>query len=145
MPGGAPISKTPRRGCASRPTLDRKDVRPGDAVEAVGMPVPGPFSPSFAARRNAARRAAPRRSIHRTPTAEDALAGTCDSQLARLEATVVDHVSTLADQRLVVQAGDMLFNAHLPYERKEMVWPNSGALLAADRRLFGELWKTRCR
>ena len=42
---------------------------------------------------------------------------------------MVDHLSTLADQVLVVQAGDIRFNAHLPYERKAMVWPNSGALL----------------
>ena len=28
-----------------------------------------------------------------------------------------------------MQAGDMLFSAHLPYQRKEMVWPGSGALL----------------
>jgi len=60
---------------------------------------------------------------------EDALAGACDSQLARVEATVVDHVSTFTDQRLVMQAGDMLFSAHLPYDRKETVWPNNGALL----------------
>jgi signal transduction histidine kinase/CheY-like chemotaxis protein len=103
-------------------------IRPGDEVEAVGLPVPGPFSPVL-------QHAVIRRVGHATPinppdtAAEDALAGTCDSQLARVEATVVEHVSTFTDQRLVMQAGDMLFSAHLPYQRKEMVWPGSGALL----------------
>jgi signal transduction histidine kinase/DNA-binding response OmpR family regulator len=49
--------------------------------------------------------------------------------LVRTEATVVDHLSTFADQVVVVQAGDLLFNAHLPYERKALVWPSKGALL----------------
>ncbi|HXN48615.1 MAG TPA: response regulator [Bryobacteraceae bacterium] len=103
-------------------------TRPGDEVEAVGMPVAGPFSPVL-------QHAVLRPVGHAAPinppdiAAEDALAGACDSQLARLEATVVDHVSTFADRRLVMQAGDMLFSAHLPYERKEMAWPNNGALL----------------
>jgi signal transduction histidine kinase/CheY-like chemotaxis protein len=103
-------------------------IRPGDEVEAVGMPLAGPFSPVL-------QHAEVRRVGHAAPinppdiAAEDALAGACDSQLARVEATVVDHVSTFADQRLVMQAGDVLFSAHLPYERNEMIWPNNGALL----------------
>src|ERR1035438_274734 len=60
---------------------------------------------------------------------EDVLAGTYDSQLVQIEATVVDHFSTLVDQVLVVQAGDLLFNAPLPYQRMAMGWPNSGAML----------------
>jgi signal transduction histidine kinase/CheY-like chemotaxis protein len=104
------------------------DVRPGDEVEAVGLPVPGTFSVLL--------QHAVLRRLGRAPpldppdvSAEDALAGACDSQLARIEATVVDHLSTLADQRLVMQAGDILFNARLPYERKAMDWPGNGALL----------------
>jgi signal transduction histidine kinase/DNA-binding response OmpR family regulator len=103
-------------------------IRPGDEVEAVGIPLAGPYSPVL-------QHAVMRRVGHAAPinppdiAAEDALAGACDSQLARIEATVVDHVSTFADQRLVMQAGDVLFSAHLPYERKEMAWPGSGALL----------------
>ncbi|MGO9231649.1 MAG: response regulator [Bryobacteraceae bacterium] len=103
-------------------------IHAGDEVEAVGLPVPGPFSPVL-------QHAVMRRVGQATPinprdtAAEDALAGACNSQLARVEATVVDHVSTFTDQRLVMQAGDMLFSAHLPYQRKEMVWPDRGALL----------------
>jgi signal transduction histidine kinase/CheY-like chemotaxis protein len=103
-------------------------VRPGDEVEAVGLPVPGTFSVVL-------QHAVVRRLGRAAPVdppdvaAEDALAGACDSQLARIEATVVDHFSTLADQRLVMQAGDVLFNARLPYGRKAMDWPGNGAVL----------------
>jgi signal transduction histidine kinase/DNA-binding response OmpR family regulator len=103
-------------------------IRPGDEVEAAGMPVSGPFSPIL-------QHAVVRRVGEAAPldppdiAAEDALTGACDSQLARLEATVVDHFPTLTDQRLVMQAGDLLFDAHLPYEPTEMAWPTNGALL----------------
>jgi signal transduction histidine kinase/CheY-like chemotaxis protein len=97
-------------------------------VEAIGLPLSGQFS---AILQNAVvRRLGPAGSFSpQDASAEDSLAGTYDSQLVRVEATMVDHLSTLADQVLVVQAGDIRFNAHLPYERKAMVWPNNGALL----------------
>jgi signal transduction histidine kinase/DNA-binding response OmpR family regulator len=104
------------------------DIHPGDEVEAIGMPVPGAFSVAL-------RHAVVRRIGRAAPidppdaSAEDALAGNYDSQLVSMEATVVDHISTLADQRLVMQAGDLVFNAHVPYERKAMDWPGNGALL----------------
>ena len=103
-------------------------IRPGDEVEAIGIPVPGPLSPIL---QHASVWRVGRAEPFQPPdiSAEDALAGGCDSQLARVEATVVEHVSTLSDQRLVMQAGDLLFNAHLPYARKAVVWPNNGALL----------------
>jgi hypothetical protein len=104
------------------------DIHPGDEVEAVGLPVPGPFSVIL---QNALVRRMGRGAPLSPPdgSAEDALTGAYDSQLVRIEAKVVDHFSTLVDQVLVVQAGDLLFNAHLPYERQAMEWPNRGALL----------------
>jgi signal transduction histidine kinase/CheY-like chemotaxis protein len=104
------------------------DIHPGDEVEAVGLPVPGVFS---AILENAVVRRLGRAAPLNPPDAstEDALTGAYDCQLVRMEARVVDHFSTLADQVLVVQAGDLLFNAHLPYERQATEWPNSGALL----------------
>jgi len=104
------------------------DVHPGDEVEAVGLPVPGAFSATL---NNATLRRIGLAAPLAPPdtTVEEALAGGCDSQLARMEATLVDYRSTFSDQVLVVQAGDLLFNAHLPYERKATVWPNGGALL----------------
>jgi signal transduction histidine kinase/CheY-like chemotaxis protein len=103
-------------------------IRPGDEVEAAGLPVPGTFSAML---KHAEVRRVGRAAPIDPPdaSAEDALAGVYDSQLVTMEATVVDHISTLADQRLVMQAGDLVFNAHLPYERKAMVWPGNGALL----------------
>ena len=105
-----------------------ENAHPGDEVEAVGMPSPGQFS---AILQNAAVRRMGRGApmVPRDASAEDALAGIYDSQLVSIEATVVDHLSKYADQVLVVQAGDLLFDAHLPYARKAMAWPNRGALL----------------
>jgi len=103
-------------------------ISPGDEVEAIGMPVPGVFSVVL-------QHAVVRRLGRAAPidppevAAEDALAGACDAQLARIEATVVDHISALADQRLVMQSGDVLFHAHLPYVRKAFDWPRNGAVL----------------
>ena len=104
------------------------DIHPGDEVEAVGLPVPGAFSVVL---KNAVVRRLGRSAQLNPPlaSAEDALTGAYDSQLVQMEVRAVDHFSTLADQVLVVQAGDLLFNAHLPYERQAMKWPNSGALL----------------
>src|ERR1017187_3492079 len=103
-------------------------IHPGDEVEAIGLPLSGQYS---AILQNAVvRRLGPAGSFRpQDASAEDALAGTYDSQLVRVEATMVDHLSTLTDQVLVAQSGDIRFNAHLPYERKAVVWPNSGALL----------------
>jgi signal transduction histidine kinase/CheY-like chemotaxis protein len=97
-------------------------------VEAVGRPVPGPFSVIL---KNVEVRKLGRAVPLSPPdaSAEDALTGVYDAQLVHMEGTVVDHLSTLVDQVLVVQAGDLLFNAHLPYERQAMQWPTSGALL----------------
>ena len=125
--GGAAFIEDSTAGIRVEATLPA-NLQPGDEVEAAGLAVPGALSPIL-------QHAVVRRIGPGTPivppdtTAEDAIAGTCDSQLVRMEATLVDHVATLADQRLVVQAGDLLFHAHLPYERKAMEWPNSGALL----------------
>ena len=126
-PGGTAFLEDSTAGLRLQTTLPA-DIHLGDEVEAVGLPLPGPLSvilQNAVVRRLG--RAAPL--VPPDASAEDALAGAYDSQLVRMEARVVDHLSTLVDQVLVVQAGDLLFNAHLPYERKAMVWPNSGALL----------------
>jgi signal transduction histidine kinase/DNA-binding response OmpR family regulator len=126
-PGGSAFVEDSTAGVRVQAALPG-DTHPGDEVEAVGLPVPGPFSVIL---QNAVVRRIGRAAPLSPPeaSAEDALAGLYDSQLVSMEARVVDHLSTFADQVLVVQAGDLLFNAHLPYERKAMVWPNSGALL----------------
>ena len=104
------------------------EIRPGDDVEVAGVPAAGAFSAIL-------QHAVLRRMGRAAPlapadvSAEDALAGVYDSQLVSIEATVVDHLSKFADEVLVVQAGDLRFNAHLPYARKATAWPASGALL----------------
>jgi signal transduction histidine kinase/DNA-binding response OmpR family regulator len=126
-PAGTAFVEDSTAGLQVKATLSG-NIHPGDEVEAIGLPVHGQFS---AILQNAVvRRLGPAGSVSpQDASAEDALAGTYDSQLVRVEATMVDHLSTLSDQVLVVQAGDIRFNAHLPYERKAVVWPNSGALL----------------
>jgi signal transduction histidine kinase/CheY-like chemotaxis protein len=99
---------------------------PGATVEAVGFPAAGPFS---AVLENAEIRRASR-TLRIEPadiSADDALAGAYDSQLVRMEGTVVNHLDTFADQVLAVEDGDRLFDAHLPYTGKEVSWPGTGA------------------
>jgi hypothetical protein len=126
-PAGTAFVEDSTAGLQVKATLSG-NIHPGDEVEAIGLPVSGQFS---AILQNAVvRRLGPAGSISpQDASVEDALAGTYDSQLVRVQATMVDHLSTLADQVLVAQAGDTRFNVHLPYERKAVVWPNSGALL----------------
>jgi signal transduction histidine kinase/CheY-like chemotaxis protein len=126
-PGGTAFLEDSTAGLRIQATLPG-DIHPGDEVEAVGQPVPGAFSVVL---QNAVVRSLGRAAPLNPPdaSAEDALAGVYDSQLVRIEAQVVDHLSTLVDQVLVVQAGDLLFNAHLPYGRIAMEWPNRGALV----------------
>src|ERR1035441_1127579 len=114
--GGAAFIEDSTAGIRVGATLPA-NLQAGDEGEAAGLAVPGALSPIL-------QHAAVRRLGPPTPlcspdaTAEDAIAGTCDSQLVRMEATLVDHVATLADQRLVVQAGDLLFPPPLPDERQ---------------------------
>ena len=100
----------------------------GEAVEAVGFPAAGPFS---AVLQNAEVRQAARAAPVEPAdiSADEALAGDYDSMLVRMEGTVVNHQATFADQVLVVESGDLLFDAHIPYGRKETSWPAGGAVV----------------
>ena len=104
------------------------DVRSGDVVDVIGFPEAGPFSPVL--------QHAEIRKVGGSGTADpavvsvdEALTGAYDSQLISVEGTVVDHLAASADQVLMVQAGDVRFDAHLPYARKEVTWPGVGALV----------------
>ena len=104
------------------------DVRAGDVVDVIGFPEAGPFSPVL--QHAEIRKAGGVRSAEPVAvSADEALTGAYDSQLIRVEGTVVNHLATSADQVLMVQAGDVLFDAHLPYARKEVSWPGVGALV----------------
>jgi signal transduction histidine kinase/CheY-like chemotaxis protein len=104
------------------------DVRPGDVVEVTGFPAPGPFSPVL--QHAEIRKTGGTASLDPAAvSADEALTGAHDSQLIRVEGTVVNHLATSADQVLMVQAGDVLFDAHLPYARQKVSWPDAGALV----------------
>jgi signal transduction histidine kinase/DNA-binding response OmpR family regulator len=108
-------------------TDERVDLKTGDVVDVLGFPQAGPFSPVLQ-----------HAEIHKLGDAkvdpadvwaDEALTGAYDSQLIRVEGTLVNHLATFADQILVVQAGDVLFDAHLPYALQEVSWPAPGALV----------------
>ena len=100
----------------------------GDSVEAEGFPVAGSFSPVL---QNAEIRRG-NHAIRVEPadiSAEDALAGGYESQLVRVEGTIVNRLATFAGQSLMVQDGDLAFEAHLPDDSKEVTWPGDGTLV----------------
>jgi signal transduction histidine kinase/CheY-like chemotaxis protein len=104
------------------------DVRPGDVVDVIGFPAAGPFSPVL--QHAEIRKAGGMGRVDPAAvSADDALSGAYDSQLIRVEGTVVNHRATSADQVLTVQAGDVTFDAHLPYHRKQVAVPGAGALV----------------
>ena len=125
-PHGGPVYVQDLTGGVEVQTTAPVNAPPGITVEAVGFPASGPFS---AVLQNA--------EVHRSSrdirieaadiSAEDALGGAYGAQLVRMEGTVVNHLDTFADQVLVVQAGDLMFDAHLPYGRQEVSWPGTGA------------------
>ena len=104
------------------------DVRPGDVVDVVGLPQVGPFSPVL--QHSEIHKVAGGAKVDpKDVSADEALSGVYDSELIRLEGTVVNHLATFGDQVLMVQSGDVLFDAHLPYQRNEVSWPAAGALV----------------
>jgi len=103
-------------------------VRPGDVVDVIGFPQVGPFSPIL--QHSEIRKIGGGANVDpKDASADEALSGVYDSELIRVEGTVVNHMATFADQVLMVQSGDVLFDAHLAYQRKEVPWPAAGALV----------------
>jgi len=125
-PRGGPVYVQDSTGAVQVQTTSPVSLPPGAAVEVVGFPEAGPFS---AVLENAEVRRTNRtiRVEAADISADDALAGGYESQLVRMEGTVVNHLDTFADQVLVVEDGDKLFDAHLPYDRKGVSWPGAGA------------------
>jgi signal transduction histidine kinase/CheY-like chemotaxis protein len=106
----------------------RVNVAAGDVVDVTGFPEAGPFTPVL--QHSEIRKAGGTSQAEAADvSADEALTGAYDSQLIRVEGTVVNHVSSFADQVLTVQSGDVLFDAHLPYARKKISWPATGALV----------------
>ena len=104
------------------------DVRPGDVVDVIGLPQVGAFSPILQ-HSEIHKVGGGANLVPKDVSADEALSGVFDSELIRVEGRVVNHLATFADQVLMVQSGDVLFDAHLPYQRKELSWPAAGALV----------------
>jgi signal transduction histidine kinase len=88
-------------------------VKPGDIVEAVGFPVMGQYTPALedAAFRVIGSGPAP---APVATTLDQALSGAKDANLITLEARMINLVQHGHERVLVLQAGNVIFNAHLP-------------------------------
>ncbi len=93
-------------------TRQATPVSPGDRIEVVGFAASGPFTPEL--------REAIFRKIESGPapipavvTAAEALTGAYDSRLVQTEAYLVDRVTSSTEQVLTLQAGRLIFSAHL--------------------------------
>jgi signal transduction histidine kinase/CheY-like chemotaxis protein len=84
----------------------------GDVVEVTGFQEQGPFKPVL---RDAELRKIGRSNVLEPPalTVYDILQDNWDSELVSIDAVLVDDVVGRADQRLLLQAGNLLFNAQL--------------------------------
>ena len=93
-------------------TLQALALQPGDRVEVLGFPSFGEYSPSLAdatVRRVAKGSAPPAISI----TAAQALQGSHDASLVRLEARLLDHAREGNDLILALQSQDVIFDARI--------------------------------
>ncbi len=88
---------------------------PGDRVEVLGFPARGDYTPKLkdAIFRKTGTNNGP---LPVPVTVDEALKGTFDCRLVRLEATVVDRARYAPDEFLVLQSGGFIFHAYL--ERK---------------------------
>lgn len=105
------------------PGTRREDLQPGTRVDAVGFADVGEYTPVI--RQAVIRRAASFPLSAPIPvTASQALGGGFDAVRVRLEATVRDQRHSEADQEIVAQNGDVLFEARIEQNRVPRGWPN---------------------
>ena len=97
-------------------------LQPGDLVEVVGFPAKGEYTPMLqdAIFRQIGTGPPPRPD---EVTTDEALKGTHDCRLVRIDATVLDRSRSGGEDFLVLQTGGFIFQAHLPR-------PGAGALFA---------------
>jgi PAS domain S-box-containing protein len=91
-------------------------LQPGDLVEVAGFPVRGDYTPLLedAVFRRLGSGPPPEAA---TVTVAEALSGSYDCRLVRLEARLLDRARQSREQFLVLEAGDFIFHAH--YEPRE--------------------------
>jgi PAS domain S-box-containing protein len=92
-------------------TRETTRVQPGDQVEVVGFAARNDFAPILedALYRRMGGGPPP---VPKSITAAEALSGTHDCRLVRLEARLLDRTRESREQFLVVEAGDLVFHAH---------------------------------
>ncbi|MGA2435433.1 MAG: hypothetical protein ABSG25_09120, partial [Bryobacteraceae bacterium] len=121
------------QGDAGGLLVEMRDPAPletGDRVDIAGFPTFGSYAPML-------RSAVVRRLGRGSPpppvavTADDALSGAYDSRLVQMGAQLLDRVTFSAEQVLIVQAGRMVFNAHLMKDRSSapLAQVRNGSLL----------------
>jgi len=98
----------------------------GDIVEATGFAEAGPFNPVMV---DAALRKTGHTTLAEPPlvTAEDVLSEGLDSEPIKIDAVLLDSITSPSEQRLALQVGSMLFSARL--EGKGLIAPDGGSLL----------------
>ncbi|MEO8099522.1 MAG: response regulator [Acidobacteriota bacterium] len=98
----------------------------GDLVEATGFAQAGPFNPVMV---DAALRKTGHATLAEAPlvTVADILDEGLDSEPVKLDAVLLDSITSPSEQRLALQVGSMLFSARL--EGNGLVEPESGSLL----------------
>ncbi len=99
-------------------TEQTNSLLPGDQVEVLGFPAKGEYIPML---QDAVFKKTGSGPLLPTPdpvTADEALKGTHDCRLVRIEATVLDRTRYSREQFLVLQSGGFIFNAYL--ERKDV-------------------------
>ena len=93
-------------------TKDAGPLLPGDRVEALGFPAKGEYSPMLKdaiLRKTGLGPAVP---VPQTITAADALTGTYDCRLVRIEAKILDRARLSPDEFLVLQSDGSIFLAY---------------------------------
>jgi len=88
---------------------------PGDQIEVLGFPAKGDYTPMLqdASFRKTGSGPLPKPDA---VTADEALKGTHDCRLVRLEATVLDRARHSPEPFLVLQSGGFIFHAYLPHK-----------------------------
>jgi len=98
----------------------------GDIVDATGFAQAGAFNPVMV---DAGLRKTGHATLAEAPlvTAEDVLDEGLDSEPVKIDAVLLDSITSPSEQRLALQVGSMLFSARL--EGKGLIAPASGSLL----------------
>jgi PAS domain S-box-containing protein len=115
QPGGSLFLEEDNQGLLVQ-TQQRTPLRPGDRVEALGFPARGEYTPTL---QDAVYRKV-RSGFEPEPvsvTVDEALKGTGDCQLVRIEANLVDRARYSREQFLVLEERNFVFHAY--HEQEE--------------------------